>query len=605
MLTMALVVAVGTVIESNYNAEYAKLMVYGSPWFLALLALLFINILNATLSRYPYKRHHLGFVITHIGLLTLLTGAMITSRWGVDGSLRVAEGSENGTVVLPRLMIAYQFQGTPRPQTVIFDRFLREQSGSNLDFINSEFNQLVTVEKLIPFASIEKEFVQDETAADQVALSFILKSSFFNVSEWLHSSENPEMQMGPATLRLVVEKNFPSLAAQSRDQSNRGQAGQKFTKPQARAKPAVKSSRASGQLTIVAKELKSQKVIGRWKANKMAGRPVKVGSVEIRLKQLFQRATVAENKLVEGPTTAALNIAAELEVKQANEALREVLYAKFPGFSLNNNGLFGMTLALEGAAAETEASESSSDQSEVTDETPRAGSIDQPNQPSGNVIEFHVAKDQPNKALVRLYKGSSKVAEQELAAGESFQTPWMGIKVYLGSLIFGGRPQAVAKTVSPEKSKELPPSAAFIKTQAQDKGFWLVEGESRQVTLAGRPAEIYFGRETLELPFRVHLLKFNKTDYPGTQTPMSFMSQVRIAGLGDREISMNEPLKHMDYTIYQASYIMVPNQVVESVFSVNHDPGRGVKYAGSLILALGIIIYTFMRSRLARPKGKG
>jgi hypothetical protein len=62
-------------------------------------------------------------------------------------------------------------------------------------------------------------------------------------------------------------------------------------------------------------------------------------------------------------------------------------------------------------------------------------------------------------------------------------------------------------------------------------------------------------------------------------------------------ISMNEPLKVEGFTLYQASYIMNPGQPPVTVLSVNRDPGRPIKYLGSLILAFGFIIFTLMRSR--------
>ena len=87
-------------------------------------------------------------------------------------------------------------------------------------------------------------------------------------------------------------------------------------------------------------------------------------------------------------------------------------------------------------------------------------------------------------------------------------------------------------------------------------------------------------------------------DYPGTETPLSFESRVKVNGQGqDVTISMNEPLKYAGYTIYQSSYDVRPGQPRTSIFSVNWDPGRPIKYLGGLILAIGIILFTVMRSR--------
>ncbi|MEK7398106.1 MAG: cytochrome c biogenesis protein, partial [Candidatus Poribacteria bacterium] len=85
MIILTVVVAVGTVIESRYSAQLASMTVYHAWWFELLLVLLWINILCAAISRIPYKSHHTGFVITHVGLLVLLLGALVTSRYGIDG----------------------------------------------------------------------------------------------------------------------------------------------------------------------------------------------------------------------------------------------------------------------------------------------------------------------------------------------------------------------------------------------------------------------------------------------------------------------------------------------------------------------------------------
>jgi cytochrome c biogenesis protein ResB len=84
---------------------------------------------------------------------------------------------------------------------------------------------------------------------------------------------------------------------------------------------------------------------------------------------------------------------------------------------------------------------------------------------------------------------------------------------------------------------------------------------------------------------------------------MSYESLVQVNGRGPvTKISMNEPLKIEGYTIYQASYSLPPNGPPISVFSVNKDPGRFWKYLGSIILAIGVIVYTLMKSRLNRKE---
>ncbi len=106
---------------------------------------------------------------------------------------------------------------------------------------------------------------------------------------------------------------------------------------------------------------------------------------------------------------------------------------------------------------------------------------------------------------------------------------------------------------------------------------------------------------SVDLPFTIQLEKFQKIDYPGTETPMSYQSTVRVNGTGvPIEIKMNEPLQKDGFVLYQASYEMAPGAPTASIFSVNQDPGRLTKYIGAVILCIGIVIFTLMRSEWYR-----
>jgi hypothetical protein len=84
----------------------------------------------------------------------------------------------------------------------------------------------------------------------------------------------------------------------------------------------------------------------------------------------------------------------------------------------------------------------------------------------------------------------------------------------------------------------------------------------------------------------------------------SYASQVAVPGLTESAtISMNEPLKHMGFTVYQASFQDGPDgKPVASIFSVNHDPGRWLKYLGCLIISLGTILLFYMKRKTARAQ---
>ncbi len=89
VLLAALIVAAiaGTIYESSFDARVARAYVYGAPWFNLWLVLLGANLAVSALSRWPWRKHHLAFLITHLGIITLLLGSLIGRIWGVEGTI--------------------------------------------------------------------------------------------------------------------------------------------------------------------------------------------------------------------------------------------------------------------------------------------------------------------------------------------------------------------------------------------------------------------------------------------------------------------------------------------------------------------------------------
>ena len=78
---------VGTIYESNFDAKVARAYIYQAPWFNFWLALLAVNLGSVAFSRLPWKKHHTGFLITHLGIIILLVGSIIGRIWGIEGTM--------------------------------------------------------------------------------------------------------------------------------------------------------------------------------------------------------------------------------------------------------------------------------------------------------------------------------------------------------------------------------------------------------------------------------------------------------------------------------------------------------------------------------------
>jgi len=129
---------------------------------------------------------------------------------------------------------------------------------------------------------------------------------------------------------------------------------------------------------------------------------------------------------------------------------------------------------------------------------------------------------------------------------------------------------------------------------------------SRRISLDGVPLELTYSNLTVSLGFDVKLNRFRIGYYPGGRRPRSFESQVTVTDPAtgaafDRIISMNHPLSHGGFTLYQSSYRLDGRQAV-SFLSVSRDPGQPIAFAGYIMTMVGmvVVIVTRMRQHSAR-----
>ncbi len=91
--TAAVTVIAGTFLESYTSSHlFAARLTYSNPLFALLLWCFFINIFVSTLLRWPFKKAHIPFIITHLGLLMILSGQLVKHYAGTQGIMNISEG---------------------------------------------------------------------------------------------------------------------------------------------------------------------------------------------------------------------------------------------------------------------------------------------------------------------------------------------------------------------------------------------------------------------------------------------------------------------------------------------------------------------------------
>lgn len=220
---------------------------------------------------------------------------------------------------------------------------------------------------------------------------------------------------------------------------------------------------------------------------------------------------------------------------------------------------------------------------------------------SGNVLVLKPAGAEDVEYFVYSEKQKGLINSGKAKAGAHFNLGWMNLEFRL--LKYHEHAKQEVKFIPKEQSTTETISA--IQFEYNNKEGWI--GLNSMARLYGE-AEMYivtYGNRRLPLGFNMTLKKFDVGRYQGTMRASSYESVVAVPGLGEEiKISMNEPLKHAGYTFYQASFQEDPSgKPVASIFSVNFDPGRWLKYLGSLLIVFGSIHLFYRRWKMSRKTG--
>lgn len=186
----------------------------------------------------------------------------------------------------------------------------------------------------------------------------------------------------------------------------------------------------------------------------------------------------------------------------------------------------------------------------------------------------------------------------QLKIGEVVATGWMGLELRL--LDYLPLAEEIYEVTPKERPSDL--TTSTVKIRHKDIEKWLALNDIVKLFGTKNAYLLSYQNRKIDLGFDLNLKKFEVQRYQGTNRAMEYSSQVEAVNPTskvEQVISMNEPMKFMGYTIYQASFQEdeQTGQPVASVFSINQDPGRWIKYIGSLIFSLGIVWLFYQRRK--------
>ena len=185
--------------------------------------------------------------------------------------------------------------------------------------------------------------------------------------------------------------------------------------------------------------------------------------------------------------------------------------------------------------------------------------------------------------------------------GEKIKSGWMDLDFHLLDFYKAREEIRVVR-----KQKPSPDTTSAIKVIWKNQAKWAVLNSFIYFYEEDRVYMLGYLNQLRSLGFPLTLNDFKIKRYPGSLKAKEYESLVTVDEGKQQVISMNEPLYYKGWTFYQSSFEEDERgRVISSIFSVNKDPGRWIKYTGSFLIVIGIFCLFYLRPKKNKSLTRG
>ena len=147
-IAFAIAMAVGTFVENDYDTDTARIWVYNTWWFEAIMGLFVVNFIG-NIPRYRLlKKENWAVLVLHLSWVFIIVGAGVTRYFGNEGMISLREGETTNTYLSDRTyitaMVDGNYQGAPlrkkKQKEVLFSSYTSNHYKWSSDFKGKPFS---------------------------------------------------------------------------------------------------------------------------------------------------------------------------------------------------------------------------------------------------------------------------------------------------------------------------------------------------------------------------------------------------------------------------------------------------------------------------------
>ena len=607
LLAVLIVAAIaGTIYESSFDAKVARAYVYGAPWFNVWLILLGANLAVSAFSRWPWRKHHIAFLITHLGIITLLTGSLIGRIWGVEGTITLFKGEPptNRLLIDQHQLRVHDVDGIVKgfnseflhhPPDVNHPRGLGVlASGARLSIVD--------------YAPALDGKLNPKPLAEggAPALHFTISTAMMNqhLESWLLADDPQHGNFGMGLANIELKRGVAP--------TDRGDS------PNRPPSAMTSTNRNTTQEEVDLEE----SIFAFSKApDEQIGRVAKGGSTGAKV-QLMQPQDGGKGSVVvnvgdrRSIIDVAENLGKETGIDGTPFALKIDKY--WPDFRIENgqpsslsdqpnNPAVLVTIRGKGIPAPDQPNPHGGGGELTTNGGPPTMPL--AGEAAPNHLTLFIADD--GRISYQLVSRKAGNSTGRIEINKPLTTGWADWQLNIDKAM----PHAEQwMDFAPAKSEKTPavadlPDGVRIRIEQNGERFeqWVPAGWQITVPTSPNETQIAYGWKTIPLPIGLELLDFEVKRNEGSDSPAGFKSTVRVSTAeGDTATGscwMNNPFSFpgawwrtwtgLTYKMSQASWN--PDNLGQSTVQILRDPGWLLKWIGSLLIVAGVFMMFYLQ----------
>jgi hypothetical protein len=608
LLAVLIVAAIaGTIYESSFDAKVARAYIYGAPWFNLWLLLLAANLTVSALSRWPWKKHHIAFLVTHLGIITLLTGSLIGRIWGIEGTMTLFKGEPPSN----RLLIdehQLRVRDTDGMVKGFPAEFLHHPPApgrpSDLGLLASGARLSVIDYAPAIEGKLNPKQVNDGGAP---ALHFTIKTARMGqqLESWL-LADDPEHGIFPMGLATIELKRGVAPAVSENEKAGNKSRGQN-----------------KNESTSEAIELEESIFAFSKAPEEQVGRVLKGGSTGAKIRLRAPESGKKGQVLISlGGKEMTFDVAENLgkEIALPGTPLTLKIDDYWPDFRIQEGKPASLSeqpnnpavlVSVRGKGVPTASAVAGNPHGGGTEFSTNGGPPAMP--PAGGEVPNHLTLFVTDDGALsyQLVSRKSGTSAGKLDVGVPITTGWADWQLVVDKKMAHAEQSmdfAPVRSTAASAESNLP-DGLRVRLQQSGASFeqWVPAGWQITVPTSPQPTQIAYGWKTIPLPIGIELLDFEVTRNEGSDSPAGFKSTLRVATVeGDAATGqcwMNNPFSYpgtwrhtwtgQTFKISQASWN--PENLSQSTIQILRDPGWLFKWIGSLLVVAGVFMMFYLR----------